>query len=161
MVTSVAPSAAALLRRSFSAAVSPADAWSVLSDYDGISSFIPSMKESRVLERRGGHVLVEQRALGKFLFFTRTARVLLLVRENPPGMIAFEDILHYDFEYYRGSWSVERSGGDSRVVYRLEAKRKFPAPEFIAGRIMRRNAEDLLQEVRAEMLRRSRAKGLA
>jgi hypothetical protein len=42
------------------AAADPATAWSVLTDYERYHDFIPGVRSSRVVERRGTHVVVEQ-----------------------------------------------------------------------------------------------------
>lgn len=138
----------------FSVDASSATAWSVLTDYDGIAGFVSSMRRSRVLERRADGVLVEQEAYGRIFLFSRRVRVLLRVRERPLEEIAFEDISREDFDFYAGSWSIEGAGPSLRVLYRLEAKRRFAAPEFIARGMFRRNAQALLDQVRAEILRR-------
>src|SRR5262249_40922386 len=52
----------------FEVKASPALAWSVLTNYDSIESFVSSMRESRVTKRGDGYVLVEQVAVGHLLF---------------------------------------------------------------------------------------------
>jgi hypothetical protein len=135
----------------FRASVSPERAWQVLTDYSGIPNFVSSMKSSKVLERTGSRVLVEQRASGGFLFFRRRVSVTLDVRELRPHTITFEDVSHDDFDRYAGSWTIESSTSGVLVRYRLRARpRRGPAP--FMGRAMRRGAEELLEQVRAEML---------
>lgn len=140
---------------SFSVPVPSTGAWAVLSDYDRVAGFVSSMRRSRVLEREPDHLLVEQEASARFLLFSRGVRVLLKVRERAPERIAFEDVDGRDFAFYAGSWEVSPEGTGSRVVYRLKAKRRFAAPDFVARGAFKRGAEALLDEVRREMLLRS------
>jgi uncharacterized protein YndB with AHSA1/START domain len=141
----------------FRAAVAPERAWKVLTDYPGIPRFVSSMKASRVIDRSGGKVLVEQRGSGGFLFFRRRFMVILDVRETPPHTIAFEDMSHDDFEMYAGRWTIETSTSGVLVHYSLRARPRGAAP--FAGRAMRRGAEELLEQVRAEMLLEKTASG--
>jgi hypothetical protein len=141
----------------FRAPVSPERAWQVLTDYSRIPDFVSSMKSSKVLERTEGRVLVEQRASGGFLFFRRRVCVILDVRELRPHTITFEDVSHDDFDRYAGSWSIESSTSGVLVRYSLRARPRGAAP--FMGRAMRRGAEDLLEQVRAEMLHEKSVNG--
>jgi ribosome-associated toxin RatA of RatAB toxin-antitoxin module len=51
-----------------------ATAWSVISDYDHLADFVPDMQSSRVLQRDGNQVLLEQKGSLGFLFFARQSR---------------------------------------------------------------------------------------
>ena len=132
-------------------------AWQVLTDYNGISRYVSSLKLSRVLGRRDGKVLLEQEAIGGVFVFSRNIRVLLEVSEEPPHIISFEDISQQDFKTYAGSWRIEPEMGGVKVTYLLDAQRNFLAPGFVAKRVFQKNVEKLLAEVRAEILRRSSA----
>lgn len=136
-------------------------AWQVLTDYDGIRHFVPSMRESRVTERADGHLLVEQVAVGRMLLFSRRFRTTLLVEEVPPTTIRFEDVLRRDFESYRGEWRIEERPGGVEIVYRVGARPSFSVPDFVARGVFRRTARDLLAQVRAEIERRWAMQGQA
>ena len=76
------------------------------------------------------------------------------VVEEPFQAISFEDVSHKDFEFYEGTWQIEEVQGGCRVSYALETKRRFAAPGFLARSVFKKNVEELLAEVRAEILRR-------
>lgn len=133
-------------------------AWSVLTDYDGIDGFVSSMRESRVTERvEGGHLLVEQVAVGRLFLFSRSMRVVLLVHEEPPGVIRFEDVLLRDFRYYKGEWRIEERGEQTEIFYQVSARPAFSVPDVIARGMFARTVRNLLSEVEAEMGRRAAA----
>jgi ribosome-associated toxin RatA of RatAB toxin-antitoxin module len=65
----------------------PATAWRVLTDYGRYSEFVPGMRESRVIERRGTHATVEQSAEAP-VWFTRTPiDITYQIDEFPPSRI--------------------------------------------------------------------------
>ncbi|HVE13430.1 MAG TPA: SRPBCC family protein [Elusimicrobiota bacterium] len=139
----------------FSVEASSRTAWQVLTDYEGLPRFVSSMRVSRIAQRRPGGVLLEQEAVAKAYLLSRSVSVLLDVREDPERGLAFEDVSHRDFEFYRGRWRIEGGGAALSVRYELEARRKFAAPGFVARGAFRKNAEALLRQVRAEIARRA------
>ena len=136
----------------------PAGAWAILSDYDHLPFFVPSLDKSKVQQRSSSFLLLKQEATGSALgIFHRRLHVLLTVREKKDEEIDFEDTAHLDFDSYAGSWHIEpAAGGGSWVNYSLAAKPNFFAPAFVARRAFRTNAKDLLLSVQSEMIRRGR-----
>lgn len=131
-------------------------AWEVLTDYDGISRFVSSMRESRVSGRGDRHVLVEQVAVGRLLLFRKKLRATLFVEETAPTRILFEDVLGRDFDDYRGEWRIEERPGGVEIVYQVNARPSFSVPDFIARGLFRRTARELLSQVRTEIERRAK-----
>ena len=133
--------------------------WQVLTDYDHMPRFISSMQICQVQSRKDDHLLLKQEAEGHLWVFSKRIEVLLSVLETPMTEITFEDIGNKDFSSYQGSWEIRESiPGMLEVIYRLNAKRKFPAPGFLAKAAFEKNVGSLLNEVRAEMLRRQERK---
>ena len=58
--------------------------WQTLTDYNRLAEFIPGMRSSRVLERRGATVVVEQAGEASFLFFSVPIDVTIASTERPP-----------------------------------------------------------------------------
>lgn len=141
----------------FSVCASTAAAWSVITDYAGIPTFVTSMKKSRVTGALSdGTLIVEQTAVGRMFLISKTLHVKLEVRRDP-GRMTFEDVGRADFWIYSGSWSVHAAPDGCEVRYRLLAQPDFPAPGFLLGGAMRRGARELLDQVRAEIQRRAAA----
>jgi hypothetical protein len=134
----------------------PLLSWNVLTDYDHLPNFIPSLLTSHVQERTAKSLLLQQEAIGKaLLVFHRRLHVLLKVTEQPYQQITFEDVSHQDFRAYSGSWKIERAdGGGSWVTYDLQATPNFFAPAPIARTSFRKNARDLLLSIQSEIVRR-------
>jgi len=134
----------------------PADvAWGVVTDYNGISRFVSSVVESRVLSRRPGVTVLEQVGSGRFFFVSRKVALTLAVTETPRTRVDFRE-LEGGFAQYEGSWQILPSQDGCLVGYELTAK-PGPglAPRFAARAALRRGAEELLDEVRREILRRA------
>lgn len=59
-------------------------AWSVLTDYDGYERFIPGVKSSRVLGRRGAHVTVRQFTEAALWLFRKPMTITYDIIEDAP-----------------------------------------------------------------------------
>lgn len=131
--------------------------WQVLSDYAQIPSFVESMKQSAVEERKGARVKVRQQAVVGVFPMRRKARLLLDVLERRPERIEFRDILEEDFRFYRGAWDIVADSTRTLVAYSLDTAPKAPTPPWLARGLMRKSAEQLLEQVRTEVERRAAA----
>ncbi len=140
---------------SFTAPVSRRVAWDVLSDYDHISRFVSSIVSSKVERGTDGRLRVDQVATAKLLFVRKRIHVRLDVTEQAPQWILFRDVLGRDFRAYEGTWEVVPDSAGARVVYTLMAEPKT-IPKSMCRSMLKSAARELLQEVRAEMLRRTR-----
>jgi len=139
----------------FTVDASTATVWSVLTDYEGIPAFVSAMKSSRVREARAdGALLVEQKAVGGMFGLERVATLLLEVRREKESLL-FEDVGRESFWRYEGEWRVQATARGSTATYRLVAQPDFIVPPFVLGRVLRRGARELLDDVRAEIVRRS------
>jgi hypothetical protein len=139
----------------FDVNASTANAWAVITDYAGIPSFVSSMKASRIIgSRSDGTLLVEQTAVGHMFLVSKQLHVTLEIRHGA-GFLSFNDFGHVDFWIYSGSWKVQSCPDGVEVRYRLLAQPDFAAPGFLLGGAMRRGSRDLLEQVRAEIIRRT------
>lgn len=58
--------------------------WATLTDYEHLPEFIPGLKKSRVIARKGSTTTVEQSGEAKFLFLKVPIEVTVESTENPP-----------------------------------------------------------------------------
>jgi carbon monoxide dehydrogenase subunit G len=128
--------------------------WQVLTDFDDLPHFVPSVRSSVARKLADGGLLVAQEFEGKVLIFSRDLRVQLAVSEQPEREIVFRDTTLGDFEVYEGSWQLQENGGGTRVTYRLRAQLRDAAPDFIARGVFKNNAIEMLGLLRDEMVRR-------
>src|SRR5262245_29375317 len=130
-------------RGSFVVRASAANAWEAIADYERIPKVAPSVKISRVLSRDGSKVMVEQEAEASLLFFSKTIHLRLEVVESPLSEIRFRDTAGREFKFYEGFWTIEEVADGVRVSYGIDVERGFSAPEFLAKRFFRKQAESL------------------
>jgi carbon monoxide dehydrogenase subunit G len=131
-------------------------AWAVLTDYERLGQFIKSVKKSIVLERTPDRIVLEQDGVAKLLVFSRRAHVVLWVTEEAPRMIQFRDVCGRDFKSYEGRWELEPRAGGVHVSYSMKATLKSKNPAFLVRSGMQKSVRALLEQVRAEIIRRSR-----
>ena len=142
----------------FTVDASTSAVWAVLTDYEHIPGFVSSMRSSHIREsRRDGSLLVEQVAVGDMFFLTKKMHVLLEVRLGPERL-RFTDVGHDGFRTYDGDWEVRPITLGSGVSYHLLVEPSFLAPSFILSRAMKKGARKLLDQVRAEIVRRELAR---
>ncbi len=128
---------------------SPAVVLAVLSNYEQIPRFVPDVKTSIVLDRAPGRFTVEQRAVSKFMMFSKQVHLVLEVTETEHA-IEFTDRCGQSFKSYQGSWQLERKGAGTVVIYQLSAEPNFDVPEFILKRLLKRDSGQLIQRLRSE-----------
>ena len=131
--------------------------WQVLTDYDDLPHFVPSVRSSIAWKLADGGLLVVQDFEGKALIFTRDMRVRLAVSEQPERGIVFRDTALGDFEVYEGSWQLQPTSRGTKVAYRLRARLRDAPPDFIARGAFKGSAVQMLGLLRDEIVRRDLA----
>lgn len=148
-------SAGCHVRGAFRAPVTAAQAWGVLTDYDHISEFVRSMRSSRIERGGDGQLLVRQEAVAGALLLHHRVDVLLEIHEEPGRRIRFSDVLGKDFSTYAGEWRISADTSGTRVEYELEAEPRSAMARAFSHLMLRGTVSELLEQVRAEMLRRA------
>lgn len=147
------------LQASFRAAAPPSAAWEVLTDYDGMTRFVSSLRESRVVRREGSSLVLEQEGVVRAAIFRRRIPITLNVVEKAPRRIDFSAIDSGQFEEYEGAWTVSESSGACLVSYQLFAEMKPSlVPRSMARRILEKSIRAQLEQVQAEIERRAAGK---
>jgi hypothetical protein len=139
----------------FASAEAPNAVWSVISDYQGLAGILRGLKSSRVLERHGNRVLIEQVMEGHFLFFGRALRLRLLITEKPPLLIEFANADKSPFRTYMGAWRISPAPAGCVVDYTLQVSRGDLAPRFLERHLFQENSELLLTDLSREIGRRA------
>ncbi|MEB3212281.1 MAG: SRPBCC family protein [Leptolyngbyaceae bacterium] len=77
--------------------------WQILTAYDQLADFIPSLKESRRIDDPAGNIRIEQIGSQSFLKLKFCARVVLDMFEEFPHRIGFQ-MVDGDFKEFYGAW---------------------------------------------------------
>ena len=140
----------------------PEQAWNVLTDYEGLSEFVPDLVSVHVLSRNGNVVRMEQRSSASFLFVSHTIRMLLQVEEAPCTTIDVA-LVEGDMHRYDTHWDLEPAahGGaadgttGTRVTFSGVMEPKLFMPPLFARTIVETNLKRTVEAVVAEIERRS------
>lgn len=120
--------------------------WTVITDYENLSCFIPNLASSRLLWRRGRQVGLEQVGCQQFCGLRFSARVELeLVEQREDGVLRFR-MTQGDFRRFEGAWTVSRDPMGARLLYELTVQGR---PGMPIGLIEQRLREDLSANLRA------------
>lgn len=130
--------------------------WQTLTDYEHLPAFIPGMKTSRVVARRGTASIVEQTGSAGALFFAYPIDVTVESVEHHPHSIEIH-VLKGNIKQLDGRYDVEPSPGDPRA-FRLRwtglIQPGMELPSFITIPLMRASIEDQFTGMVKEIERR-------
>ena len=133
----------------------PETALSVLKDYEAIPRFMPDLRLSRVRERDGARVLVEQEGVSRMMMFSKRVHLVLDIQEEDDAL-RFTDVCGRSFSHYAGAWLLHARGTHSTIRYELSAKPAFSVPEFLLTRLLKRDAAVMIERLRQEIAARGR-----
>lgn len=129
--------------------------WTTLTDYDRLPEFIPGLRRSKVLSRRGGNVVVEQSGEARFLMFSFPIDVTLEALERPPSSIRVR-ALSGNLRHFEGGYKVEADAAGAGMVLRWEGTiiPDVSLPPLIGEVVMRMQIEDQFTGMVREIERR-------
>ncbi len=135
-------------------------AFAVLTDYEQIPRFMPDVRKSQILERRTdtgpATTIVEQEAVARVMMFSKRVHLVLEI-EEAANTIRFHDRCGQNFQRYEGSWTISASDktGHVEIAYALIAKPTFDVPEFMLKRLLKRDAQTMIEQLQTEIARRA------
>jgi len=129
--------------------------WRTLTDYDRLATFIPGLLKSRVIERRGPEVIIEQLGEVRFLVFSFPIEVTLASVEKPPNEIEAH-ALRGTLKQLEGGYRIERGPVPGALVlhWRGLVQPAVSLPPLLGEVIMRANIEDQFAGMVREIERR-------
>jgi carbon monoxide dehydrogenase subunit G len=134
--------------------------WQTLTDYSRLSEFIPGMRRSRLVERRGQVAVVEQTGEAGFLFLKFPIEVTIASTERPPHVLEAR-MLKGNLKRLEGVYRIEPQAGGKILLTWNGTIEALSMPPLLGELVMRSNIEDqfrgMVQEIdRREALRRAR-----
>jgi ribosome-associated toxin RatA of RatAB toxin-antitoxin module len=135
--------------------------WHTLTDYDHLAEFIPGMKKSRVVERRGSTAIVEQIGEASVLVFRYPIAVVVQSDEHYPATIGVR-VLYGNLKQLAGAYRIEDVFGtrDEFVLrWRGVIEPDIPLPVFIIAPGLRDSVTDQFLGMIREIERRRSSAG--
>jgi len=134
-----------------------ATAWSVLTDYAHYREFIPGVRTSRVVARRGRTVLVEQSDELSLWLLRVPIRVTYEIDEYPPLRVTSR-ALAPTFPPLESTFRIDGSGADVHLHYEGHVGAGMPILDRVQQRAFEQAAIRGFEALAAEMERRSAAR---
>ena len=127
--------------------------WQVITDYERLADFIPSLTSSKLINNTEGHVRIEQIGAQCFLKMKFCARVVLDMTENFPHKLSF-CMKEGDFKQFEGAWYLQPSENPESTLlsYDLLVKPPLAMPLAIIERHLCHNLTHNLLAVRQRTL---------
>lgn len=136
--------------------VTPATAWSVLTDYERIPQFVPGMKLSRVVERNGNVRVLQQQgemqANNTRMLYFGTLRIV----EEPPARLSVQ-FLDGTFRNMQGQWWLSGKRAPVKLGYQLDFDSGTPYPSPMMVVMLQQQVIHWVSSLAAEMERRPEA----
>jgi len=127
--------------------------WQTLTDYGRLAEFIPGMRSSRVIARRGAVATVQQSGEARFLFFTYPLEVTLISTERPPHAIE-ATLLRGNLKRLDGAYRIEPLGGGRVLLTWTGVVEAVSMPPLIGEIVLRGSIEDQFRGMVEEIQRR-------
>jgi len=130
--------------------------WSVLTDYNRLSEFIPNLSVSRLVGRSGNRVKLEQVGCQKLIGVNFSAKVQLeLVEDENEGSLSFS-LIKGDFRRFEGAWRMKSLvDGGSCLLYELIVQGCIGMPVALIEQRLKDDLTANLLSVEKEAIRRT------
>lgn len=134
-------------------------AWQVLTDYDRLHTFVPNLLSSKLLERNGTQVLVEESGSFGFLFIKRTIHLITRVTEHPFSALDIT-LVKGDMKHYATHWDIapvatspsfSDGASGTRLSYTGRVEPDFFAPSLIGAAMLRSNVKQMMEAMITEI----------
>lgn len=137
-----------------SVAAPVATCYATLTDVEHLAEFVPGLKSCRIVSPPGAPIEVHQVGEAKAGPFGVTLDVVLAIGLNPPHQIEFRRLAG-NLTQMEGSWTVSGDETSCRIEYRAAMEPDFWVPPLIGPMLMRRQVDEQVAGVLAEIAGRA------
>ncbi len=138
-------------------------AWQVLTDYNNLPKFIPSVVSSKLISTNGNQKVVEQVDQRQVLLVTVKSRIRSAITETGTDRIDFKQI-EGDLQQMQGYWTLEpiapyKGAKPDQVLITqvVTVQPKAGTPRGLFFDLFRTSLGETLGSIQQEILRRSKA----
>lgn len=139
---------------------SPETVWSVLTDYNNLSSFLPNTVSSKIVEVADNRWVVEQIDERQFLGVAVRSRLVTESIQTPQSRIDFS-LIDGDLQAMQGYWQLQELSASNQEIpqvlleYAVEAEPPSGVPTGVFHPIFRNSLNPTLKAIREESERRN------
>lgn len=133
--------------------VPPALAWTVLTDFDHMSSFVPNLSSSHVLERSDALLKVAQKGVARYGFFSANFESVREIKLSPQREIRAHNVSG-NVKSMDSVMQLQAEGSGTRLHYHAEVMPGFWFPPLIGPSLVRHETAEQFSAMLQEMLRR-------
>jgi hypothetical protein len=141
---------------SFHVDVSPALAWRVMTDYEHMAGFVPTMTESRVLGAANGRLTVYQKGVASLAWFSHDWEMEREITLEPEIAI-HSHALRGNVKRMEMQTHLTPEGDGVRIRYQALTLPDFWVPPLIGPALMKSQVTEQFSALAAEMHRRAAA----
>jgi ribosome-associated toxin RatA of RatAB toxin-antitoxin module len=145
-----------LVDATFVAPVSQTEAWNVLTDFDAMETFVPNLDESRVAQRDGTRLRVEQRGVARWGPLSHAFTTVREVELEPMTSVRSLSISG-TLRNVRSQTQFTPVAGGTEIRHHLEFGADMWMPSLLVEPFLRHEVREQFEAVVAEMLRRRAA----
>jgi hypothetical protein len=127
-------------------------AWQVLTDYEGLTAFVPDLRESRIVSRERNNVMVDQKGAARLLFFSYPMDVRLAVTEYPYERVVSHSVAG-NFRELHSTYTLAMRKGQVLLHYSGRMVPDFYVPPLIGTWVLRHSVESTFRALVDEMER--------
>jgi carbon monoxide dehydrogenase subunit G len=144
-----------LLYATFVAPVEPQQAWAVLTDFDNIPNFISGVQSSEVTGGTGNNLLVSQRGITQFGFFTFSFDSVREVNLSPFNKIQ-ERMISGNMQKMEETTILLPEGNQTRIAYQADIVPSLWILKFAGQFFIENEAREHFQQIKNEMIKRGK-----
>ncbi len=132
-------------------------AWSVLTDYENFSNFLPNVASSKVIDTQGNQKIFEQVSIVDLWLFTEQSTLQISAKETQKQKIDFQ-MVKGDLKNLQGTWQLEQVTDNQILIthtVRVQPKSTTEKPLFFG--FYESSLETTLEAISQEITKRSQS----
>ena len=132
-------------------------AWSVLTDYENFSNFLPNVASSKVIDTQGNQKIFEQVSIVDLWLFTEQSTLQISAQETQKQKIDFQ-MVKGDLKNLQGTWQLEQVTDNQILIthtVKVQPKSTTEKPLFFG--FYESSLEATLEAISQEITKRSQS----
>ncbi len=132
-------------------------AWSVLTDYENFSNFLPNVASSKVIDTQGNQKIFEQVSIVDLWLFTEQSTLQISAKETQKQKIDFQ-MVKGDLKNLQGTWQLEQVTDNQILIthtVKVQPKSTTEKPLFFG--FYESSLEATLEAISQEITKRSQS----